>query len=101
MQPAPRFIRTLLALMPLVGLGFAVAAPEPGAGDAELYGQKVEPLLARRCYACHSGQAAAPQGGLRLDSRAVWLRGGNSGPAVVPGAPHRSRPIQAARSPPT
>ena len=108
MGPLSRFIPAGIALILLTGLGLAAGAQEPAPaprptadGEAEFYRQKVQPLLARRCYACHSGQAAAPQGGLRLDSRAAWLRGGNSGPAVVPGDPDRSRLIQAVRYPPT
>lgn len=45
-------------------------------------------VLAARCWACH-GQTAL--GGLRLDSRAAMIRGGKSGPALVPGDPAASR----------
>ncbi len=44
-------------------------------------------ILAHRCYACHG---AAASGGLRLDSRAGLLKGGQSGAAVEPGNPDRS-----------
>ena len=54
-------------------------------------------ILSARCWACHTETA---MGGLRLDSRAAMLRGGNSGPALAPGAPSRSRIYQAiARQP--
>ncbi|MBK9167061.1 MAG: DUF1549 domain-containing protein [Bryobacterales bacterium] len=45
-------------------------------------------LLASKCWACHAQTAMA---GLRLDSRDAMLRGGVSGPALVPGDPAASR----------
>src|SRR5262245_12908097 len=48
----------------------------------------VAPLLVRRCLDCHSGQK--PKGGLDLGSRRGALRGGESGPAIVPGKPEES-----------
>ena len=55
----------------------------------------VRPLLVQRCYACHSGESDPVEGGLRLDSRAGWRRGGDSGSAIVPGKPEDSRLLQA------
>ncbi|MBV9122031.1 MAG: PSD1 domain-containing protein, partial [Planctomycetes bacterium] len=45
----------------------------------------------------HSAGAKKLQGGLRLDSRAGLLQGGNTSPAIVPGAPHRSLLVRAVR----
>ncbi len=50
----------------------------------------VRPVLAERCYTCHSATSPSPQGGLRVDSRSALLRGGNGGPAIVPGDPRSS-----------
>ncbi|WP_437230944.1 PSD1 and planctomycete cytochrome C domain-containing protein [Planctomicrobium sp. SH661] len=55
----------------------------------------VRPLLIRHCYECHSQQAKRLEGGLFLDSRAGHLRGGDSGAAIVPGAPDESLLIDA------
>ena len=55
---------------------------------------KIRPVLAGNCYACHTGMQS---GGLRLDSRAAVLKGGKSGPAIVPGKPDESVLVQAAR----
>jgi mono/diheme cytochrome c family protein len=56
---------------------------EPPA-NAPSYEKIVQPLLQKRCYSCHSGKEA--KGGLRLDSRISALKkGGDSGPAIVPG----------------
>src|SRR5690349_17030641 len=45
--------------------------------------ESVRPLLSSRCVSCHGPEKA--EGGLRLDSRAAALKGGDSGPALVPG----------------
>ena len=46
---------------------------------------------------CHSSEAKVLKGGLRLDSRGGWMKGGDSGPAVVPGSPDESLLIEAIR----
>ena len=53
---------------------------------------KVRPLLAKNCFSCHTD---AKMGGLQLDTREHVLKGGNSGPVVVPGDPDRSLLIKA------
>jgi hypothetical protein len=65
------------------------------AEDRDFFEKKVRPLLVERCYKCHSGQARKVQGGLRLDSREGLLRGGDSGPAIVPGQPDKSLLLRA------
>src|SRR5207245_700755 len=44
---------------------------------------------------CHSAQAPKIKGGLRLDNREALLKGGNSGPAIVPGKPADSLLLKA------
>ncbi|MBY0231606.1 MAG: PSD1 and planctomycete cytochrome C domain-containing protein, partial [Gemmataceae bacterium] len=56
--------------------------------------RKVRPLLAAHCLKCHPATGKA-RGGLRLHSRAALLKGGDLGPAVVPGDPKKSRLIEA------
>src|SRR5207302_6931994 len=48
----------------------------------------VRPVLATYCLECHGPQKQ--KGGLRLDSREAVLKGGDSGPAIVPGKPNES-----------
>jgi hypothetical protein len=79
----------------LVGVVFSVAV------SCKLYAQspdyfelKIRPLLATNCYSCHTDSAL---GGLRLDSRESMLKGGNRGPALVPGDPEKSILIRAVR----
>src|SRR5919201_3237424 len=83
------------ALLVLAGMaGGAVAqAPRP---EAETFFElKVRPVLAGTCFRCHGG--AKVRGGLRVDTRAALLKGGESGPAVVPGDPDNSLLVRAVR----
>ncbi len=57
--------------------------------------ERVEPLLRKHCFECHSHQADVMEGGLALDWRSGWEVGGNRGPAIVAGAPEQSLLVQA------
>lgn len=73
----------LAALMPAL-----LGAAEPAPQQAEHFEKKVRPLLAEKCYKCHSHDGGKIKGGLVLDSLSGVLQGGDSGkPAVVPGKP--------------
>lgn len=75
-------------LLSLIGLVTAAApAAEP---EIAFFQEKVEPLLKKHCYECHSHVADKASGGLVLDSKAGWESGGDFGPAVVPGKPEES-----------
>ncbi len=52
--------------------------------EHEFFETKIRPLLVSRCYACHSAETK-PAGDLRVDDYNGLLRGGKSGPGVVPG----------------
>jgi mono/diheme cytochrome c family protein len=69
------------------------ARGEPAAGEAEFFEKRVRPLLVEHCQKCHG--AAKEEAGLRLDSRARTLKGGDSGPAVEPGKPDESLLVEA------
>ena len=79
------------------------AAPDPPASAAsqeqnfEFFEKQVRPILATRCYECHSGRVDKPKGGLRLDLREAALKGGDTGPAIVPGKPRESLLVDAIR----
>lgn len=78
----------------------ALLAPRALADDAagiEFFEKKVRPLLIERCYACHSSEAEEVHGGLLLDSRDGWMRGGDTGEVIVPGDPDASELIKAIR----
>lgn len=57
--------------------------------------KKVRPLLIQKCYACHAESKGESEGGLTLDSRAGWQKGGDHGPAIVPKDPQASLLIRA------
>jgi mono/diheme cytochrome c family protein len=78
----------LVALIALPGL-----AAEPA--DLEFVEKRVRPVLADNCFACHG--PAKQKSGLRIDSRAAMLKGGDSGPALIPKDPDNSLLIQAVR----
>lgn len=71
-----------MRLAALAVFGLMAAGKDPAFFEA-----RIRPLLAKHCYACHSQTAMA---GLRLDSRTAILKGGKSGPALVPGKPEES-----------
>ena len=91
------FPGTAIALAVVLWLPALNAAPRPGIDEAgqRFFESKVRPLLVKRCYACHSAKADPIEGGLRLDSRAGWQQGGDSGPVLVPGKPNESRLMRA------
>jgi len=65
--------------------------------DTDFFEKKIRPLLAERCYSCHSREANKHKGGLLLDSRDGFLKGGDSGPSATPGDPEKSLLIRAVR----
>jgi hypothetical protein len=88
------FGRSLWALTALLAAAVASRAAEPSPADREFFEKQVRPVLAAECWPCHSA-AAKQRGGLTLDSRAGVLKGGDTGPAVVPGKPEESRLVKA------
>src|SRR5437763_15131857 len=79
----------------------ALAAPSSAdvayPGQIAFFESQVRPVLVEHCYKCHSAKSEKVKGGLLLDSREAMLKGGDSGPAVVPGGPDKSRLIEAVR----
>jgi hypothetical protein len=72
---------------------WSVPAAEAG---VEFFEKKIRPLLAEHCYECHS-TGKKTKGGLNLDSREGWMKGGDSGMTLVPGDPEASLLIKAVR----
>lgn len=71
-----------------------LAKADANASNAAFFESKIRPLLADRCYECHSA-STKQKGGLLLDSKAGWQHGGDSGPALLPGKPEQSLLIKA------
>ncbi len=65
----------------------------PTAEEIRFFESRIRPLLVDNCLKCHGEKK--PKNGLRLDSRAGMIAGGDQGPAVVPGQPEKSLLIKA------
>ncbi len=95
-------LRTGFLMLAAMPLAFQIAtearqgtaAQGPAPQSPEYFESSVRPVLVENCYDCHGEQR---MGGLRLDSRDAMLKGGRSGPAIVPGDPEKSLMIQAVR----
>src|SRR5580692_2416911 len=81
-------IYTFVLLLSFAG---SLRAAEPV--DNEFFEKKVRPILTANCTNCHGSQKQ--KGGLRLDAKKEFAKGGDNGPAIVPGDPAKSRLIQA------
>jgi WD40 repeat protein len=77
---------------------FAGAQPIPvvrlDRKEAVDYAKEIEPILAKKCQVCHSGNVT--EGQFDLGSHERLMRGGKRGPAVVPGKAADSRLVRLA-----
>jgi mono/diheme cytochrome c family protein len=73
----------------------AEAAEQGRQAGEEFFETEIRPLLVEQCQKCHGEKK--PKSGLRLTSRAAMLKGGETGPAAVPGKPEESLLLQAIR----
>lgn len=81
-----------------MGLSAKQAPANPPAATKEqvaFFEKKIRPVLSDNCFGCHG--AKTHLGGLRVDSIADLLKGGDSGPAVVPGDTNKSLLVVAVR----
>ena len=70
-------------------------AARPDAAQLDFFEKNIRPVLAAKCYKCHSAEADKVKGGLLLDTRDGIRQGGDSGHAVVPGNPGESLLLKA------
>ena len=78
----------------------AAKPPERAESPEELafFESKIRPVLVEKCYQCHAtGQGNKVKGGLALDTREATRKGGDTGPAVVPGDLKKSLLLEAIR----
>jgi hypothetical protein len=69
--------------MRLTSLLVLVLLPPAVSADDEFFEKRIRPVLVENCFGCHSNKAPKLKGGLKLDSRATILKGGDTGPAVA------------------
>jgi cytochrome c553 len=70
-------------------------APALTPEQTQFFETKVRPILTDRCYKCHSIEQAKTKGGLTLDTRDGWMKGGENGAVIVPGNSDESKLIKA------
>ncbi|MEQ1859958.1 MAG: DUF1553 domain-containing protein [Chthoniobacteraceae bacterium] len=87
-------MRRHAALLALSITAFA-ADPALTPESLEFFENKIRPVLATECYECHNAKKA--KGGLRLDYRDGWKKGGDSGDTIVPGDAKKSLLITSIR----
>ncbi|MFO0966890.1 MAG: PSD1 and planctomycete cytochrome C domain-containing protein [Gemmataceae bacterium] len=85
-------LRTLLFLYACLCVP-AASAQTPSPEQLDFFERRVRPVLAEHCFSCHGPKKQ--MSGLRLDSRAALLEGGDNGPALAPGHPEKSPLIAA------
>jgi len=93
----------ILLISPLVNSGFVFAQSrdnQPSKAGIQFFESKIRPVLVSECYGCHSASAKKNnklEGELLLDTRAAMLKGGDTGPSIVPGDVGKSLLIAAIR----
>src|SRR5262245_12406544 len=96
MRPCARL--AILGCLVLAGWAAAppcVAQPPPTPEQLSFFEKSIRPVLVKECYSCHSTTAEKIRGGLTLDTRDGIRKGGDNGPAVVPGEVKKSLLIKA------
>ncbi len=81
-----------MAIVVAVG-GLPARAEGPSPEAAEFFEARIRPILVEKCARCHG--ARKQSSGLRLDGREAMIKGGDQGPAIVPGKPEASLAIRA------
>ena len=80
-SPIERLTCCILSIAFLLSANTAHADPQ----GVKFFETKIRPVLATRCYKCHGQKKQESE--LRLDTYAAILKGGATGPAVIPGEP--------------
>ncbi len=88
-----RLLPTVLGIACLVVSAPAARAAEPDPAGIAFFEAKIRPVLVEQCISCHG--AEKQRGNLRLDSKEAVLKGGDTGPALVPGKAKDSLLVQA------
>ena len=83
-------IKLLMFINAIVVLASQAYALEPTKVD---YASQIKPILVKNCVSCHGVEKQ--KGGLRLDAGASIIKGGNSGPILIPGKSNESKILHA------
>jgi len=94
MQQLSASLRFLTVTLLIIGGSPAGTLAELPA-SADHFEKLVRPVLVEHCQKCHGPKKQ--ESGLRVDSREALMRGGDGGPAVVPGKPKEGTLLTAIR----
>jgi cytochrome c len=87
-----RWVRSVLLPLGIAAGALFLCGPPALAEDAPntpaFYTQKVRPILVSNCGKCHFNMSH--KGGFAMDNKRLMMKGGKSGPAVIPGDPANS-----------
>ncbi len=83
---------TIWAMLVLLSTSTPAMAADP---REEFFESRIRPVLVGTCFRCHSDTKRS--GELQIDRRETLLKGGETGPAIVPGKPDESLLIKAIR----
>jgi hypothetical protein len=100
LSPRASIASAVCLLVAAAGLRISAQGPRaavPTAQQIEFFEANIRPVLIDTCGECHTDDE---EGELRTDSRAALLKGGETGPAIVPGDPEKSLLIHAIRRDP-
>src|SRR4030095_11110651 len=86
-----------LPSLTLAGICLVAGSARAHGEDFAFFEKNIRPLLADKCYSCHSVEKGKTKGGLALDTRVGWQTGGETGPAIKPGKPAESLLMQSVR----
>jgi hypothetical protein len=89
-------LKLAFALLLLAGCSATPPSPAPAQGTT-LYAQRIAPIFAERCTACHG--TAKQKGTLALHTPEAIQKGGVDGPVLVPGKPQESEIVRRLKLP--
>lgn len=75
----------------------SVSARDAATEPLQFFEKRIRPVLAEKCYKCHSADSEKLKGRLLLDHRDHLLEGGETGAAIVPGKVEESLLIESIR----
>jgi cytochrome c553 len=88
-----RVLKLALVLMVIALIVPSVFAADKNNVGEKFFEEKVRPVLAEHCFSCHGPDKQ--KGGLKLDSKAAMIKGGDIGTSIIPGDPAASLMIKA------
>lgn len=87
--------RSLFLALFLVSGGTACGEFSDAAAALRFFEEKIRPVLAEKCFSCHSAGAEKVKGSLKVDHIEALLAGGETGPSIVAGKPEESLLVEA------